>query len=162
MPAMKTESFLERTHFEKVVPEQAEYYQRLNRMGAVYYHALAMIRKGDPYAVEPIEAPETLPQLIRKFFRYNEALEDEGDIRHFNLKPDLLAIDYVENELRFHEIEDTSPLRPEKLRRYIRLFEYADADGLCIRLYVYDRYGLSRRELDLPTLSIITSGFYTP
>jgi hypothetical protein len=48
------------------------------------------------------------------------------------------------------EIEDSNPLSEEKLFRYCELYDaldYCDCGGL--RLFVFDRYGLNERELDL-------------
>ena len=141
------------------VLSKKEHIQRLNHKGLVFYHALFYIKKFDPYAVETFEAPFSFPHLIEKFFKDNDALEETMERDFFNIRPDLLALDYPNAQIRFHEIEDTSSLRPAKLARYVKLFEYGDADDVDVQLFVYDRYGMHPRKIALNVLSIIIPPF---
>jgi hypothetical protein len=47
------------------------------------------------------------------------------------------------------EIEDCNPLSREKLWRYRELYDALDGYDRLLRLFVFDRYGYSQRELDL-------------
>jgi len=152
-----TATFKAVCHFDRKTPTREDHFKRLNEKGAIYYHALLHVKQQDPFAIERLEAPFSFPKLIKQFFKENNAYEEGTSWKAFNLLPDLLAIDYQNFQLRFHEIEDTHPLEKPKLAKYIRLFEYGDADALGVRLFVYDRYGLHQRELSLSSLSIITS-----
>jgi hypothetical protein len=50
------------------------------------------------------------------------------------------------------EIEDRHPLSPEKLWFYCGLYDTLDFCGHNLRLFVFDRYGHNKRELDLCVL----------
>jgi hypothetical protein len=50
------------------------------------------------------------------------------------------------------EIEDRHPLTADKLWRYCGLWDILDSFDCFLRLYVFDRYGFNRRELDLGQL----------
>ncbi len=82
--------------------------------------------------------------------------EEEGE--HFPLQkslfivPDLFKIDYKNKEIHCHEIEDSSMLSKGKLFKYIDLWFYYDSVFWIVRLFVYDRYGLNKRELPLCSL----------
>lgn len=47
------------------------------------------------------------------------------------------------------EIEDWHPLSIEKLQHLVALWWNLDGDGITLRLFVYDRYGENKREIDL-------------
>jgi hypothetical protein len=52
------------------------------------------------------------------------------------------------------EIEDAHPLSAEKLWRYCELYDTLDFYCCGLRLFVFDRYGLNERELDLRALFV--------
>ena len=141
------------------VLSKEDHLERLSRKGLVIYHALYHIKQFDPYAVEALEAPLSFPRLVEKFFRDNDALEEGTDRDFFNVRPDLLSLDYPKAQIRFHELEDTNFLPSHKLDRYVQLYKYGDADSVDVQLFVYDRYGMNPRQISLKILSIVIPPF---
>lgn len=95
----------------------------------------------------------------RDFSTFLQKLHAKFDIwldpeERFSRRPDAwsyepYATDELPGTINLLEIEDTSPLSPEKLRDYADWWFLLDCDQIVLRLFVYDRYGEQERELDL-------------
>lgn len=153
------EAFFRKPRFNRAHISHDKFLDRLGSSGPskglVYYHALTAVKKLDPLAVEAIEIPTSVPKVLWDFFKHFGALEVDTKPNFFDIRPDLLSLDYEAKQVCFHEIEDTNPLSSFKLGRYVRIFEYADADELAVGLFIYDRYGYNQRKIDLGMLSIL-------
>lgn len=116
-----------------------------------------MIKKDDLLAMEPVESFEPFPKLALKLLKQAGDLDGEmpESKKLFNLKPDLFSVDFKAVEIRLHEIEYIHACENLKLQNIIEAFNYCDAEGVSLRLFIYDRYGLNKRELDLSILSTI-------
>src|SRR4029453_9858706 len=64
--------------------------------------------------------------------------------------PDLWWLDRDRNTMHMFEIEDTHPLRPEKIAVLHNYWWDMDAWGWDVTVTAFDRYGLSPRALSFP------------
>jgi hypothetical protein len=136
--------------------------------GEVYRHALMKVRESDPWAVASAMIYGSFPQAVLHFFETaTDAFHMTGSDtdnekqalrRDFDLRPDLFALDPARKEIRLHEIEDTHPIKPLKLSKIMKAYGWCDDAHVNLRLFVYDRYGLSRREPDLSFLAFTDYG----
>jgi hypothetical protein len=131
----------------------------INRDGLVLTHAVAHVKMEDPKALYPPDCKDSFPKLALAFYRRHVGedchpeLDEKGFRRIFDLRPDLFSFDDADGQIVLHEIEDTHPIPHEKLVKILRAFDYLDAESLTLRLFVYDRYGLNKRELNIPLLT---------
>lgn len=159
-------AFSSRTGLHLNRDESAEHLSIWRSKGEVYRHGIMKVREFDPLAVLPAMVKETFPAAALGFIeklshRFSPNEEDSKEIeaekleiqKDFHLNPDLFAIDLHDREIRLHEIEDTHPIEPRKLSKVLNAYGWCDEEGLGFRLFVYDRYGYSRREIDLPMLA---------
>ena len=133
----------------------------INKDGLILTHAIAYVKMADPKAVYPRDCEGSFPQLALAFYRRHVDTDADPEFNTeqfrnlFNLLPDLFSFDEDTGTIVLHEIEDTHPLENTKIMRILRAFNYLDAESLGLRLFVYDRYGMNKRELDLPQLAIM-------
>lgn len=69
--------------------------------------------------------------------------------------PDLYEINEDNRTVALHEVEDESCLTMEKLCRICDLFWFLDDFDITLELYIYDRYGMSKRELNISAFSLV-------
>ena len=92
---------------------------------------------------------EQFPGLKRNgFMKAVRAVFDKDPLVPFTIIPDGWFMDQ-EGTFNALEIEDRNPLSREKLWRYCELYDALDYHYRFLRLFVFDRYGHSQRELDL-------------
>jgi hypothetical protein len=133
----------------------------INRDGLVLTHAVEHVKMADLKAVYPRDCKESFPRLALAFYRRHaeDASDPEFDEKQFrrifDLRPDLFSFDDADGVITLHEIEDTHPIPHDKLAKILTAFDYLDAEDLRLRLFVYDRYGLGQRELNIPLLTIM-------
>ena len=152
--------FLDQTGLHLRSVSEDEHDQIWRSKGEIYRHALMKVRETDPLAITPTMVEETFPKAILGFFEretdmFSFSDTENGDEKKelqctFDLRPDLFSIDIKAGEIRLHEIEDTHSVEHEKLRKVMKAFQVCDEFNVSFRLFVYDRYGLSKREIDLP------------
>ena len=99
------------------------------------------------------------PGLKRKGFSGAVRKACDGEIREsVGIIPDGWRLDLLPPEAPVFgifnciEIEDRHPLSQEKLWRYYDLYDTLNSYEYFLRLFVFDRYGHSQRELDLRAL----------
>jgi hypothetical protein len=148
--------------------EKIAHLDMVRRKSHVFSHAVLKVIEQDELALLPTQVEETFPKAALAFFR--KILEDadfpsaENDSemslrifrREFDLRPDLFAFDLEKEEIRLHEIEDTNPLKPAKIAKIVEAFAWCASHRIRLRLFLYDRYGLNRREFDLVAVDIGT------
>jgi len=133
----------------------------INRGCLILVHAVEHVKMADPKAICPQDCKETFPKLVLSFYCRHVETEsdpefDEQEFRWiFDLRPDLFSFDDADGTIVLHEIENTHPITHEKMGKILRAYNYLDAEELCLRLFVYDRYGLNKRELNIPLLTIM-------
>ena len=67
--------------------------------------------------------------------------------------PDFYFIDREQAEINLFEVEDTHPLKHEKINRLVWFWFSVDNNLVFdVKLHVSDRYGLNLREIPLPNL----------
>jgi hypothetical protein len=87
------------------------------------------------------------PTAIREAIPESELDIEDGETLEINFRPD--GWFRQDDTFTCIEIEDSNPLTVEKLQEYGNLhFTLAD-HGYRLRLFVFDRYGLNEREIDL-------------
>lgn len=97
--------FFQTCRFRRRKIDSQAFWDQLGAIGLVYYHALVAVKRFDPFAVEARETNSTSPTLLIDFLKHFGAFNEDSDRAFFNLRPDLLSINYVNTQIRFHEMK---------------------------------------------------------
>ena len=90
--------------------------------------------------------------VLAFFSAHAERLNNE-DIENMKSRitfiPDLYHIDHDCDVISIYEVEDSSALTPNKLNNIMLFWWECDAYGVDVKLFVLDRYGANKTEIDI-------------
>jgi hypothetical protein len=136
------------------------------RRSLVYDLAVANVRRFDRRALDPRHNSrnDSFPQTLKRALIAEHACDiteaerkDHAELMEWcwnnkwrpSFVPDLWYVDPTNRDIYIFEIEDTSPLTSLKLSKLVDFWWSMDNEGWDVHVFVFDRYGLQPRRINL-------------
>jgi len=113
--------------------------------------AVMALQRDDP-AIQTTGLAAAMQKLMREPGHRTDCDELKAMWNGIRIHPDAFKLEKLENDfpqLSIYEIEDTSPITVHKMLGICELWWLMDAMYGDLRVFVFDRYGQNRREIDV-------------